>query len=194
MWDNSTVEGEGSLRLAGEALSAQQSPFQAEPANCQAVVGAVSREVCSYLVLGSPFVRVGSELPDTPPAPLLENPPENLFPVGVSEASWAGGRRGRASSRCSLHAARGVGLRRPRLCSLRPRPSGARALDVGGHAVAPGAPTASLRRSRAGPVAQLGKKCVSCRPIRRIFSGAAGVAVRTAAGSARLREGTPRSS
>lgn len=35
----------------------------------------------------SPSSREGLSFPTTPPAPSLENPPENLFPMGVSEAS-----------------------------------------------------------------------------------------------------------
>ncbi|XP_055254810.1 collagen alpha-1(I) chain-like [Moschus berezovskii] len=120
--------------------------------------------------------------------------PRKFFPMGVSEASRAGERRGRVSGRCSLRAARGVGLGRQWLSSLCPRPSGARARDLGGHAMAPGAPTANLRRSRADPAAELGRMGGSHWPTRWVFSGAAGVTVRAAAVSPTLREGTPRSS
>lgn len=63
--------------------------------------------------------------------------------------------------------------------SLCPRTFRAPALDpdLRGHAAAAGAPTATLRRSRAGPAAELGRKGGSRRPLQRIFSIAVCVAV-----------------
>lgn len=71
-------------------------------------------EVCSDLVPDSPIVPGGAELPDTSPAPSLENPLENLSLVGVSAPSWSGC--------CSLCAARGVGLRPARPAPYAPAP------------------------------------------------------------------------
>ena len=89
----------------------------------------------------APSSREGLSFPTLRLPPSLENPLENLSLVGVSAPSCSGC--------CSLCTARGVGLR--------PSPpalpgTSRRALQTWGPCVAaPGAPTATLRRSRAGP-------------------------------------------
>lgn len=124
--------------------------------------------------------------------PLAKNSPGKSVSSGCFRGVRVRGRWGRASGRCTLRAARGVGLRRSCLCSLGPRPSRARSRDVGGHAVAPGAPTASVRRSRAGPAAELGRKGGSRQPVQRGFSGAASAAVGKPPASPRRWETTAR--
>ena len=61
----------------------------------------VCREIWSDLVQDSPFVQGGSELPDTPPAPSLENPPKffsNGCFLGVQGRGAEGGRAAAAAS------------------------------------------------------------------------------------------------
>lgn len=186
--DNSTADGEGSPAWIGKCCQPDSHPSTLSQPPSRPSALSVCREDCSDLVLDSTVVRGGADIPDTPTGPSLENPPENLFPVVVSVASRSGGARGRASGRCSLRAARGVGLRRSWLCSLGPRPAGARTPDFGGHAVAPGAPTASLRRSRAG------RKGGSRRPAQRSFLELPVQRSEKPPGSPRLWEATPQSS
>lgn len=173
-WDNPAAEEEGSPKLSQEAPSGRQSPFHADPApgrrRCRSV-----RDL-QRPCLDKPVVRGGAELPDTPPARSLENPLEKSASNGCFRGVPVRGRPGRASYRCSLLDARSVGLRRPRLRLLCPSPSPAHSQDLGGHAAVPGAPTASLRRSRAGPAAELGRS--GCRrPPQRIFTVVAHVVV-----------------
>lgn len=179
MWDNSTMEGEGTPRLERGVLSARQSPFHAEPASRQAI-GPVGRSAAT-LSWAVPSSAERLRFPTLRLNPSLENPLENLFLVGVSAASGSGGA---GEGERPLQPPRRQGRRTPQAsaCSLGLRPSGVRALDLGGHSAATDAPTASLRRSRAVPAAELGRKGGSPRPVQRIFSGASCAAVREAAG------------
>lgn len=102
--------------------------------------------------------------------PLVRKSPGNSASSGFRGVRVRG-RRGRGA------AARGVGLR-GRGCERRPGAPGAGATDFGGHAVAPGSPTAGLRRSRAGPAAGLGRQGGS-RGGTRTFPGAAGAGGRS---------------
>lgn len=128
MWDNSTTEGDGSPGLERGALSARQSPFDAEPASRQAV-GPVGRAAAT-LSWAVPSSAKGLRFPTLHLNPSLENPLENLFLVGVSAASGSGGA---GEGERPLQPPRRQGRRTPQAsaCSLRLRPSGVRALDLG---------------------------------------------------------------
>lgn len=111
MWDNLTVEGAGSTKLAEETLSARQSLFRTEPTKLPTPPAmSVCREILERPRPGQ-SLRPG-RVRGFPASirPLTENPPK-IFPMGVSEASRAGGAEGGASGRYGLRASRGVGLR-----------------------------------------------------------------------------------
>ena len=93
----------------------------------------VCREIWSDLVQDSPFVQGGSELPDTPPAPSLENPPK-IFSNGCFRGVPGRGapregerplqpprRQGRRTPRATAQLVLPAPLRGPRSGSWGPR-------------------------------------------------------------------------